>query len=143
MGRKPPNPPPLPPRFPKLPRPSNTGAPRTAPPTPPTRPTHSPPPRWGGPRQNFACTVLESELTARLAGPDGAPTRLARLLDGLNTLFTAVFAAELALTACAYWFRRLVTDVWIQARRPRPPRRPPAARGTAVCALRAPEAVGQ
>jgi hypothetical protein len=65
-------------------------------------------------RQNFGCTIFESEYISLLTHEDGSPTLTANLLDYLNLLFTAIFTIELAINALAHWFRPFVTDVWSQ-----------------------------
>ena len=78
-------------------------------------------------RQNFGCTIIESEFISELTTADGGPTELSAALDAANLLFTAVFTAELAVNAAANWFRPFVSDVWSQV-----PRR--CARVRVVCA---------
>ena len=70
--------------------------------------------RGGRGLQNFVCTIVESEFVSELTTASGAPTPLSALLERLNLLFTAVFAAELAVNALANWFRPFVTDAWSQ-----------------------------
>jgi hypothetical protein len=65
-------------------------------------------------RQNFACTIFESEFFNLLYHEDGSQTSTADLFDTVNNIFTVIFTVELAINALAHWFRPFVTDVWSQ-----------------------------
>ena len=65
-------------------------------------------------RQNFACTIIESELIDSLTNPDGTPTPLAGLMDQLNVAFTVIFTIELALNMFSHWFYPFATNTWSQ-----------------------------
>ena len=91
--------------------------------------------RRAGP-QNFACSIVDSQLTGRLADAAGNPTPAARTLDALDRAFTAVFAAELAVNMASNLWARFAHDPWCPPPPPpRPPPRPAGAEAAARLAL--------
>ncbi len=60
--------------------------------------------------------VAEAQLNRRLLGEDGAPNAAGAVAGRLDTLFTCVFAAELAANAYAHWFWPFVSNRFGPAR---------------------------
>ncbi len=66
--------------------------------------------------QNFCTSVVEAQLPAdSLIGADGSPTPTKRLLDNLNTAFTAVFTLELLANMFSHWLSDFVSNSWSAA----------------------------
>ncbi len=53
--------------------------------------------------QNFAATIVSSQLNTQLMDDAGRPTPLSGTLDLLDLAFTVFFAAELAVNLFAHW----------------------------------------
>ena len=64
------------------------------------------------PSQNFLVNATEAQYTGELVDQDGSLSTLGRILETADTIFTALFAAELVVNLYANWFRRFFKDGW-------------------------------
>ena len=63
-------------------------------------------------RQNFGCTVAETQFVDSLTNSDGTPTQFQRNLDYFNLFFTLLFTVELAVNMFSHWFQPFVQNPW-------------------------------
>ncbi len=67
--------------------------------------------RPGGP-QNFVINAAEAQYMSQMTDDGGALTELGRALELVDTVFTALFTAELAMNLASNWFWDFVSDGW-------------------------------
>ena len=63
-------------------------------------------------RQNFVCTILESQLDSQDMDDPAARSAHTILLERLNLFFTLVFTVELAVNAYSHWFLAFAFNPW-------------------------------
>mmetsp|Transcript_37891 Transcript_37891/g.100841 ORF Transcript_37891/g.100841 Transcript_37891/m.100841 type:complete len:203 (+) Transcript_37891:523-1131(+) len=61
---------------------------------------------------NFVCTVVECQFIDSMQNDDGSSTATGSTLEQLNTMFTLVFTAELAINMFCHWWRPFIVDPW-------------------------------